>query len=143
MGFMVGGYLLGSDQGLQDARDIRVRLADGTRVPVTLVRSFNVYGIAVLKMKTTSSPPKPGLLLGDFSKLARGDTLYSLDLSQSSSPALEKGRLLEISRAREVLGYEPTFPGTLAGISAAYEEVFAGRKSAYLRSGGITTVRAG
>lgn len=99
LGFLVGreGYLLGADQGLQDARDIRVRLADDTRVPAVLVRSFNVYGIAVLKMKTTSSPPKSGLLLGDFSQLARGDPLYSLNLSQSTPPTLDKGTLLRLS----------------------------------------------
>ena len=98
MGFLVGGkgYLLGADQGLQDAREIRVWLADDTRVPAVLVRSFNVYGIAVLKMKTPASP-QSGLSLGDFSELARGDPLYSLDLSQSAPPALEEGALLRLS----------------------------------------------
>ncbi len=99
LGFLVGrgGYLLGPDQGLQDATDIRVRFADDTRVPATLIRSFNVYGIAVLKMKTPPAPSKSGLLLGDFSQLARGDPLYSLDLSQRAPPAFDEGALLRLS----------------------------------------------
>ena len=99
LGFLVGreGYLLGPDQGLQDAKVIRVRFADDTWVPATLVRSFNVYGIAVLKMETTSAPSKSGLLLGDFSRLARGDPLYSLDLSQRTPPAFDEGALLRLS----------------------------------------------
>lgn len=37
--------------------------------------------------------------------------------------------LLSIDKARRVLGYQPEYPDTLAGIRAAYAEVFAGKAS--------------
>jgi dihydroflavonol-4-reductase len=39
--------------------------------------------------------------------------------------------LLSIGKARHVLGYEPAYPDTLAGIRAAYGDIFAGRTALF------------
>lgn len=49
--------------------------------------------------------------------------------------ALAANRALDIARARSELGFEPAFPDTLAGIRAAYAEVFAGRAEPFVPRG--------
>ncbi|MFQ5451832.1 MAG: trypsin-like peptidase domain-containing protein [Nitrospinaceae bacterium] len=86
VGFLFGrqGFLLTLNHTVKDARNIRVRFADGSGSPAVLVRQFMVYGLAVLKLNDPSRPAKPGLELGDSSTLRAGDPVFTPDYPNSS-----------------------------------------------------------
>lgn len=50
-------------------------------------------------------------------------------------------RVLDIRKARELLGYRPTYPKTLTGLGEAYAEVFVGRIEPFVPAGRLRAVR--
>jgi len=81
-GFLVGGqgFLLTPYHPLENAQNIRVRFTDGKQIPATLVKSFVIFDVAILKLEDTQAVPQTQLSFGNAHHLREGDPVYLIDL---------------------------------------------------------------
>lgn len=70
--------------------------------------------------------------------LLRGQTP---EVVQDMIRIMAMDRVLDIGKAQRVLGYQPRYPRTLDGLTAAYAGVFSGQAQPFTPSGRLATVR--
>ncbi|MFQ5482886.1 MAG: trypsin-like peptidase domain-containing protein [Nitrospinaceae bacterium] len=100
MGFLVSphGHLVAPLHSIQNARQVRIRFADGATAPARVVRAFTVYNVALLKI-STPAPESAGLHLGPTPRPQDGPVFALVgDAAQKGRGRLRSGRLLEVNR---------------------------------------------
>jgi len=98
IGFLIGGqgFLLTPYHNLEDAQNIRVRFADGKQSPATLVKSFVVFDVAILRLEDATAVPQTQLSLGNAHHLREGDSVYLIDLEPEGARMVQ-GPILAVN----------------------------------------------
>ncbi len=97
-GFIVhrDGYVVTNNHVIDQARQINVELADGRKLPATLISSDAEADLAILKI--TSDKPLPTLELGDSSDLMIGEPVIAVGNPLGFSHSVSTGIVSAIHR---------------------------------------------
>ena len=80
-GFLIGGqgFLLTPHHILEGASNIRVRFSDGKHSPATIVKSFVIFDLAILRLEDATVVPQTQLSFGNAHHLKEGDSVFWID----------------------------------------------------------------